>query len=452
VYTVIVRSKKDRDAVNVTIRKYYSEWGIELLTLKGARTPEKARDLLLDIAENSNTFVIVLLGREDREMARALNEMLPPTAVAHVVPRARVRNARPATIFKETEKARATIRLAAAWDPENNVYVLDRNAGVGLEGYGYSPAYDDFFALGEEFAVSLGSVLGSKPGLNSLILRKMGGLHVVYSGKRVFGTLHIPDTGCSPRGFIRRDVEPIDVELNNLLEFNRHVIEGFLKVSLNFLSRFKGAYDTIAVPWSGGKDSTAALLLALKVFGHKRVIAVYVDTGVDFPQNREYVEKIAKRLSVRLLSVNVSVRNGLEKEGLPLPTHNNRWCTARKVEALKSALRTLPGRVLVILGDRDSESEARSRRPPVRSEEGRTLVAPLKQWATAHVQLFLLMEGVPLNPLYYVGFYRLGCYICPALRSWETYLMSKAPCIRDKLGDDPLFRAFMKHRGCEDFI
>lgn len=449
-YTIVVRSKRDRDALRAVTDTYYRGWSIRVETLKGVRSLDKAKERLMEIIRE-DSFTVVLLGREDRSMAKALERFLPPTCSVHVVPRARVRNARPLTIRKELEKGRAKIRLAAGWDPVDKAYVLSWHSGARLEGYSYSPAYDNFFIIGTSFKDIMDKLLNKEIGRNTLVLRKMGGEHVIYSGEKICATLHIPDHGCRPRGYVR-EVDAINVSLDKLLQVNNDVLRAFETVSKRFLERFRDKVDVVAVPWSGGKDSTSALLLALDVFGPKRVVAVYVDTGVDFPQNREYVENLAKKLSVRLEKVEASVRQGLVSEGLPLPTHKNRWCTARKLDALKSKLRELTGSVLVVVGDRDSESEPRSRRPPVREEEGRIVVAPLKQWSSAHVQLYLLSRGVPLNPLYELGFYRLGCYICPALRSWEVYIMACREEILRALESDPVFRTFMKSRGCAGFI
>ncbi|WP_457753138.1 phosphoadenosine phosphosulfate reductase domain-containing protein [Thermococcus sp.] len=41
------------------------------------------------------------------------------------------------------------------------------------------------------------------------------------------------------------------------------------------------------------------------------------------------------------------------------------------------------------------------------------------------VQLYILMNGFDLHPLYYEGFYRLGCTICPSLADWEITLLKK---------------------------
>ncbi len=93
------------------------------------------------------------------------------------------------------------------------------------------------------------------------------------------------------------------------------------------------------------------------------------------------------------------------------------------------------------MGDRDTESEARARKPPVRRRRGYLEAAPLKQWATIHVQHYIWSRGLPLNPLYKLGFYRLGCYICPALTSLERFIMLRK--LLDRLRGMPWFEKYI---------
>ena len=441
-YRIIVRSKRDRDAAAATLNSYYKDWDIELLTLKGARTLPKVLDRLKEHLVDDR-FILVLLGREDFSLAEALEKFLPVNASVYVVPRARVRNARMKTIRRSIEIARAKLRLSVSWLPKEGVYILRGKRGEALERFEIDPAYDIFMGIGSSFKRHLEDLLKAPICSNPLLLRKFGGVHLVYCGKYPAAKLVIPDQGCKPIAEQLGSYEQRDVSLSRMLAENREILALFENISLKFLKRFTGKIDSVIVPWSGGKDSTASLILALKAFGRKKVMAVYVDTGVDFPQNREYVEKLAKDLSVKLIEIEAGVRDGLKFEKLPLPTHENRWCTARKIFALEKIIDEMDGEKLVIAGDRDPESELRAQRPPIRRIKDYTIVTPIKQWSTAHVQLYLLLQGVPLNPLYYLGFYRLGCYICPALRSWEIYLMLKSSL---NIPEKEIYMLFLKSR------
>ena len=129
-----------------------------------------------------------------------------------------------------------------------------------------------------------------------------------------------------------------------------------------------------------------------------------------------------------------------------LPTKKNRWCTLRKTKAFKKKLEKYKrkyDKILVIVGDRDAESEARARKPPVRKRDKYLEVAPIKQWSTALVQLYVHKHGLPNNPLYDLGFYRLGCYICPSLTSLERIIMIEK--LYDELRDLKWFKEYIEY-------
>lgn len=124
-YRVVVRSKRDRDAVAAALNSYYKGWDVELLTLKGVRTLPKVLNRLKEYLVDDK-FILVLLGREDSSLAETLEKFLPVNASVHVVPRARVRNARMKTIRRSIEMARAKLRLSVSWLPKDRVYVLKK--------------------------------------------------------------------------------------------------------------------------------------------------------------------------------------------------------------------------------------------------------------------------------------------------------------------------------------
>ncbi len=440
---IIVRSKRDVDAVKAMLRKHYSGWNISVYSLHGARNIDDVYDRLKNIVTD-NEYYILLLGREDQRVYEEIVYDLPPNIVAHIVPRARIRNTRLEHLAYELSIARSVFRLNISWDNGSNTFLLGSRKGVWLENYEINPAYDIFFGLGIEYNRVLEEVIGSKICMNPLIVRRFGGVHDIYCGRYRRAVLKIPDQGLSLNGEVLNN-NYIDIDLDRLLSVNKHVLEVYEKIAVNLLNKYREWVDTVIIPWSGGKDSTVALYLALKVFPRSIVKAVYVDTGVEFPCTREYVYKLSRKLGVELYTVYVGIDKGLLEESLPLPTHDNRWCTGRKIEGIEKMVKKLSsGNTLVITGDRDSESIKRSNRPITRWEENRLVVSPLKMWSTAHIQLYLLHNNIPINPLYRYGFYRIGCYICPALRSWELYIMMKNPEINKKLEQCKLYKIFIE--------
>lgn len=116
------------------------------------------------------------------------------------------------------------------------------------------------------------------------------------------------------------------------------------------------------------------------------------------------------------------------------PTIDNRWYTHLKIRALYDCIRRLADNSVVIVGDKDVESRLSSLRPPVRRHQFVFQVAPIKMWPTWLTQLYLIHNNLPLNELYYHGFYRIGCRICPSLRGWEKAIMRRLGLSSDVLG------------------
>jgi len=52
--------------------------------------------------------------------------------------------------------------------------------------------------------------------------------------------------------------------------------------------------------------------------------------------------------------------------------------------------------------------------------KGQLGVSPIHDWSTLTVWLYLFKEGMELNPLYYKGLGRIGCWVCPSMDLAET--------------------------------
>jgi 3'-phosphoadenosine 5'-phosphosulfate sulfotransferase (PAPS reductase)/FAD synthetase/3'-phosphoadenosine 5'-phosphosulfate sulfotransferase len=423
VFRVVVRSRRDARAVEAALRIFMPGWVVEVETLQGVRG-DKLVDAILESAE---PFTFILLGREDSDAAERVEGDLPPFSSVIVTRAARVRNNTVEAIYGYLGQARARVRLSAYWDGRR--YLLSNGlGGVELPKIPYTLLGDNFFLQGRG-ARLLSLFLMKNAGDLPLLYKDRAGRHVVYSGSEQVGEIIMEDDSPTPRGKPNRQAKPQKASLDDVLEANKPILEILERHAVEWLRSVAPDPDTVIVPWSGGKDSTAALLVALAAYGRDGVVAVHVDTGIDFPENREYVEEYASKLGVNLVVEEAGVDKGLLEEGMPLPNPDDRWCTGRKLDALRRGFeKAARGKTVIITGDRDAESERRYRRPPVRPDQatGLPVLSPLKLWGGAHTQLYILSKGLRLNTLYEAGFYRIGCYICYSLRSWEINVMKKA--------------------------
>lgn len=212
-------------------------------------------------------------------------------------------------LFREAEGARAAFRSCAARRASS--YVLTHKISPLFKRR--EPAYDVFIGLGKGFRERLEELVGEL-GENLLRVRMMGELHVVYSGPLEVAEVTFPDEGV-PRGTRLRS-GAVDVDLGELIRSNEEVVRVREAMPLHFLRRWGEGSDEVIVPLSGCRDSAAALALARKASGAVKLTAVYVGTGVDFPQNGEYVERITGRLGVRLEVEYADVR-GLRRGASP---------------------------------------------------------------------------------------------------------------------------------------
>ena len=425
--------RKDARAVEAMLDAFMPGWGARVESLGGLRGGK----LLEAARERMEPFTVVLLGSREEWVARELEKEAPVFSEVLVSRAAKVRNNPLGVLHGLLSTARAGIRLKASWI--NGSLVLAGVHGSTLAGAPISPQGDSFLVYGQGARILSLFLVRRIPGA-ALLYKAGGGKHLVYSGPGPMGEVYFTNGYGPPKARSYPGAPRARVSMESIVEANREIVGVLERHTVEVLRRTAGEPDVVLVPWSGGKDSTAALLVAIEAFGRDRVRAVYVDTGIDFPENLEYVERVASMLGVDYVVKRATVDDGLLIEGMPMPDPDYRWCTGRKLDALREGFREAArGRVVVVTGDRDAESERRAKRPPVRLDEklGYPVVSPLKLWSGAHVQAYILSKGIPLNPLYEKGFYRIGCYICFALRGWEIEVMKRGGVLDRIIGQRP---------------
>ncbi len=180
------------------------------------------------------------------------------------------------------------------------------------------------------------------------------------------------------------------------------------------------------VSFSGGKDS-----LVTAVVGSEAGVgrAVFVDTGMELPETLEAVERASGLVDVEVLECGEGVFYRVSEALLP-PSRDNRWCTlVGKLAPLIRYVRSeFGGRFYTLVGVRRYESEARAGRGRVWESEavpGQVNVAPIFDWSSLEVWLFLYAWGLPYNELYEHGFDRVGCFMCPASKVGDFELVRR---------------------------
>jgi len=400
---VVARAKKDAKALKHALNE-------EVLSLGGIRSIEEC-----DFSTFKNRIPIFFFGKEDLSLAEEVKkELYKRNQIFKVVliNKKSVRNARLSELISAFEKAKAELRLGVTFKDSAWCFTAlsQEEAGMFKE---IHPDYDAYLLIGEGFVKNLKKVFNIDVPQGALILRKLYNQEEVYAPN--LKAVLDKKLGSSPKS-VYYDPESIgaNISIQETIKKNMEFLDLIEKISCEFL-REKVEGKRVVVPFSGGKDSTVALLLTKKVI--KDVTAIYVKTNFELPYTFDYVIKICDLLKVDL--VVKEVKFDLEKFGYP--THENRWCTQLKLSALKETAEKLGASVLVA-GDREAESRKRRKRK-IHTKRLIEEVYPLKYWSALMVELYLLKNKVPLHPLYLHGFYRLGCSICPSLGEWELKIL-----------------------------
>lgn len=207
----------------------------------------------------------------------------------------------------------------------------------------------------------------------------------------------------------------------------------------------------IVVSVSGGKDS-GALVLALRealdageLFGAdqqpaKAIRYVFADTQWEAKETYEYLDALRNRLGITIDVVGVD--GGMKariRHRAGFPGRTGRFCTRElKIEPLREYHDHVMGELDVndtisAIGVRAQESEERAKAEEwvdegprhTRERWGGWVWRPLLRWQVEDVLLIHRRHGIPVNPLYFRGHDRVGCYPCIYATKGEIALIAK---------------------------
>ncbi len=392
----VARAKKDAKALGHAVN-------CEVISLGGIRSVED-----VDFSMFSKKIPIFFFGRDEIDIALDVEDRIrkiTPIYQIVILSKKAVRNTRMEEIREAFEIAKAKLRLGFKFN--GDVFLFSNKNELGVE---INPDYDAYFIIGRGFVENTKEIFGVDVEEGNLIIRKLFNEEWIYTPK--LKAVISKKIGEPLRVIIHHEeIEPKKISISKMIEKNRNWLEKLEEIAIDFIQR--NVEGDVGVPFSGGKDSTATLILAKKALGD--VKALYVKVSHEMPYTEEYVEYVCESLGVELVKSEVF----FDVKRFGIPTHDNRWCTKLKMEGLQRiATRTL------IVGDRESESRIRRERSEIEYRVAKEIF-PIKYWSGCMVQLYVLMNGLELHPLYYEGFYRLGCTICPSLSEWEKILLTK---------------------------
>lgn len=236
-------------------------------------------------------------------------------------------------------------------------------------------------------------------------------------------------------------------EKNKIYEdnfFNQEYIKKFIKANKirynsivteahDYIKKISKQYsaDTMFVSFSGGKDSTVTSDLVINALNDDKIIHIYGDTTLEYPETKKYLDEFKKIHPTTPLLVAKNKEQDFNElcKVIGPPSRVMRWCCTifktgaitRKIDStFKNKLK-----ILTFQGLRRNESLARSKyeRESVGAKiTKQQTVAPIIDWLDFDVWLYILTRKIPFNNAYRKGFSRVGCWCCPNNSAWSEYL------------------------------
>ena len=213
----------------------------------------------------------------------------------------------------------------------------------------------------------------------------------------------------------------------------------------------------VIVTFSGGKDSLAALLWTRNNFT-KKFTTVFCDTGWENPVTYRYIHEISEKLGLDFVTLKSKKYNGLidlTKQKKRFPSSQRRFCTSelKSIPTIDYLLDVVNDDFMLIQGIRSAESERRSKmsaqchyfkyylEPYGKDKKGNDkfhtyrrkeilsfckthatdVWRPVFDWTAQQVIDYIIENGLEPNPLYKMGFKRVGCFPCIMSANPEIY-------------------------------
>ena len=214
---------------------------------------------------------------------------------------------------------------------------------------------------------------------------------------------------------------------------NKSRYEYIVKEAVDYIKESTKNYTTkdMFVSFSGGKDSTVTSSLVMRALSEPKVLHIFGDTTLEFPETIEYVKRFKKENPYTPV---VSSKNK-DKDFQELcklvgpPSRVMRWCcTIFKTGSIQRKIKSLfrnKDKIITFYGIRRSESASINKYE--RETEGAKItkqitISPIIDWMDFDIWLYLLTTKTDFNRAYRLGYARVGCWCCPNNSGWSEFL------------------------------
>lgn len=240
------------------------------------------------------------------------------------------------------------------------------------------------------------------------------------------------------RNLYEKEVENIDYKYfeeisEKFVKANKSRYEFILMEAVDYIKNSTKDYTPkdMFVSFSGGKDSTVTSDLVMRALSEPRILHIFGDTTLEFPETMKYIDRFKKE---HFQTPVVSSRNK-EKDFEELcrlvgpPSRVMRWCcTIFKTGSIQRKIKTMfrnKNRIITFYGIRRNESASRNKYE--RETEGSKItkqitISPIIDWMDFDVWLYILTTKIDFNYAYRLGYARVGCWCCPNNSGWSEFL------------------------------
>ena len=238
-----------------------------------------------------------------------------------------------------------------------------------------------------------------------------------------------------PEGYPLRFVDiPAMVDKNRQLM--EQLVQETIKKIYNTFIEYQDKVDVFYVAFSGGKDSIVALDLVQRALPHNCFKVLFGDTGMEFPDTYETVEKIKQICDEEKIEF-LQAKSKLKPENtwqiFGPPAVTIRWCcsvhkTTPQIMQLREVLQKPDFTGMAFTGVRGDESLSRSEYDAISyggKHSGQYSCHPILEWNTAELFLYIYENGLTFNNAYKKGNTRAGCLVCPMSQGKHDYMKYK---------------------------
>lgn len=178
------------------------------------------------------------------------------------------------------------------------------------------------------------------------------------------------------------------------------------------------------VSFSGGKDSTAMLLMMLEKNMPVHSV-LWFDTERDFPETTEHIQKVIKDTEVRFQTVRHWAGFDFLQMRYGVPHKSGGWCTAAKRDCCNKYIRLIRKDNPDVVECIGYSSDERHRAERTKKSKKWPVKFPLIEWGISELDAlqYCYDHGYDFGGIYeWMPSKRVSCYDCPkqSKADWEA--------------------------------